>query len=74
MEATNYLVARDIAGHIKVGNRLQSVADAQVFTTQMMEITAAAVRRQAVPERIDQESWSNFVTSVIGEIRRRPRR
>jgi hypothetical protein len=40
MEVTNYLVSRDIPGHIRPGSRLENVADVRAFKQEAMMTTA----------------------------------
>lgn len=69
-EATNYLVSRDLPGHVTPGSRLQNVGDARRFTQQIMETAVDAVRRTGTPRSL-MDDWSGFVNSVVSTIRRR---
>jgi hypothetical protein len=66
MEATSYLVARDLPGHISPGRRLSSVAEARAFQSEAMQLSGAAVQR-TTPLRGERD-WSDFVTRVIGTL------
>jgi hypothetical protein len=70
-EATNYLVSRDIPGHIRPGGRLETVADARAFKQDAMSTTADAVRRAAPPPSFEGDAWSRFVSTVVRSIQRR---
>jgi hypothetical protein len=70
-EATNYLVARDLPGHITPGSRLQNISDARRFSQSMMDTAIDAVRRTQPPTSTDDNGWSTYVQSVIQTIRRR---
>jgi hypothetical protein len=70
-EATNYLVSRDLPGHIRPGGKIQNVADARRFTQQMMDTAADAVRRTPAPPTFEVKTWPTYVRSVVQTIRRR---
>jgi hypothetical protein len=71
MEATNYLVSRDIPGHIRPGARLETVAEARAFKQEAMTTTAEAVRRTTPPPSFQGDDWSSFVSTVVRAIQRR---
>jgi hypothetical protein len=70
-EATNYLVSRDLPGHIRPGGKIETVSDARRFTQAMMDTTADAVRRTPEPPVIARDTWPTYVRSVVQTIRRR---
>ena len=72
-EATNYLVSRDLPGHIRPGGKIQNVTDARRFTREMMETAVDAVRRTPAPQTFEGEGWPIYIRSVVQTIRRRRR-
>lgn len=72
-EATNYLVSRDLPGHIRPGGKIENVTDARRFTQAMMDTAADAVRRTPQPDTVGRDTWPGFVRAVVQTIRRRQR-
>lgn len=72
-EATNYLVSRDIPGHIAPTSRLQSISDVRAFKQQVMDAAATVVRNTPQPTSLQGDDWQHYVTTVIGTIKSLPR-
>lgn len=70
-EATNYLVSRDLPGHIRPGGKIQNVSDARQFTQAMMDTAADAVRQTPAPQTFEGNGWPSYVRSIVQTIRRR---
>ena len=70
-EATDYLVSRDLPGHISPGSRLGSISAARAFKQDMMRTTASTVQQTPLPSSFEDSQWTTFVNTVVGAIRRR---
>jgi hypothetical protein len=69
-EATNYLVSRDLPGHIGRSSRLGTVPDAMSFKAQVLD--HARQTAQSVPRppgvEVSPASWKSYITTVVGRL------
>jgi hypothetical protein len=72
-EATNYLVSRDLPGHITPGGKFENVAAARRFTHAITDAAADAVRRTPTPPTMDGDNWRSFVRAVVSTLTTRTR-
>lgn len=70
-EATNYLVARDLPGHVSKSGRAQNVADSLAFKQRIMDTAMAVVDRVPSPRALDAQGWSSYVTAVVSALKKR---
>lgn len=70
-EATNYLVSRDLPGHITPGSRLQNVSEARTFRRTMTESTASAVSPLVSAQVPSSTDWPLFVEGLVNSIQQR---
>ena len=73
-EATNYLVSRDLPGHIGANERLDSVSAAREFRQRLTGLAAQAALSSPGPVEYGGQAWTAYVRSVLEGISgRRPR-
>jgi len=70
-EATNYLVSRDLPGHITPGSRLQNISQARIFKQELMKTTADTVQGTRLPQTLQGNDWQSLVVTVVGALLRR---
>ena len=68
-EVTNYLVSRDLSGHVGETFRNQRVSEAMEFKQrirgQVREQVARLINEQGLPSRGDRQAWERFVDSAV---------
>ena len=67
-EATNYLVARDLPGHIGAAGRIDSASNASEFRRQLSVLTAQTIESAPRPTSLDDSVWSEYVNSMVTTI------
>ena len=73
-EATNYLVSRDLPGHVAEGTRIGSVSEAREFRQSLTELAANLASGATRPAEFGGQAWASYVGVVLSEITgRRPR-
>jgi len=65
VEATSYLVSRDVPGYVGASEKLQTISDAKNFSNELTRIAVDAVRSISFPESTSQSTWSDFVRTVV---------
>lgn len=74
-EATNYLVSRDLPGHIGANDRLDSASAAREFRQRLTSTAARAALTSPGPAEYAGPAWTQYVRTVLEGISgRRPRR
>lgn len=72
-ESSNYFVARDISGFVGQSFRNKTVSEMVEFKQKAMESTTASVRKSSEQMKTT-ESWSEYVTGVVDELRGKPKK
>jgi hypothetical protein len=69
-EATNYLVSRDLPGHVGRSNRIATVSDAMSFKAQVLDHARQMAQSVLRPPGVEASpsSWKSYITTVVGRL------
>jgi hypothetical protein len=71
-EATSYLVARDLPGHVGTG-RAKNVAESLDFAGQVARYAASVAAHVELPKEVNAQRWAAHVRTVVDSLRRTER-
>jgi hypothetical protein len=73
VEASNYLISRDLPGFVGIGSRNSTVADSVQFKASVLRATSEAVRQVGVPTASTAKAWQKHTAAVLNKLRGRTR-
>lgn len=69
-EASNYLVSRDLPGHLGRSERTKNVAQLTKFKEQICSVASSATRTIEISKDVSStaRSWNNLVNGIVGRL------
>lgn len=69
VEASNYLISRDLPGYVGAGGRNLTVSDSLKFKAAILDAAAQVVREVGGPSSSSARAWGSYVSAVVKRLK-----